>query len=274
MKEKFVLDFVIIGAQKCGTSALADYLSRHPEVNFCKTKEPSFFSHKYKDQNDLEKYYSYFDLKTTGIKGEASTSYSNPVYLPNTAEKLKHNFPKLKIIFVVRNPIRRIESHINHAKLNNREVSLNNQPKFVERSMYGHVLYDYSNYFSLDQILILKFEDLVNNRNLNKVSEFLNISFIDNVKIKEINKTNLRFHNLRIWNYYKKHWSLFQLFKVPKSFKLMFKQALNKLLSKQMVKTEYYKLNSDEENNIISELKDDSVIFEKITGIKYFELYK
>jgi hypothetical protein len=37
-------NFMIVGASKCGTTALADYLSQHPEVYFCPLKEPKFIS--------------------------------------------------------------------------------------------------------------------------------------------------------------------------------------------------------------------------------------
>lgn len=36
--------FFIVGAPKCGTTALYDYLSTHPQIYFPETKEPHFFS--------------------------------------------------------------------------------------------------------------------------------------------------------------------------------------------------------------------------------------
>jgi len=39
----FTPDFFIVGAPKCGTTALASVLSRHPDVRFCRYKEPHFF---------------------------------------------------------------------------------------------------------------------------------------------------------------------------------------------------------------------------------------
>ena len=37
-------NFLIIGAAKCGTTALYYYLKQHPEISFPKLKEPKFFS--------------------------------------------------------------------------------------------------------------------------------------------------------------------------------------------------------------------------------------
>lgn len=37
------VDFMIIGAQKCGTTTLFDILNNHPSVNGCRPKELHFF---------------------------------------------------------------------------------------------------------------------------------------------------------------------------------------------------------------------------------------
>ena len=40
----FKVNFMLIGAMKCGTSTLAQILKNHPEIGFCREKEPQFFS--------------------------------------------------------------------------------------------------------------------------------------------------------------------------------------------------------------------------------------
>ena len=37
------VNFMIIGAMKCGTTTLVAILQDHPEIGFCKIKEPQFF---------------------------------------------------------------------------------------------------------------------------------------------------------------------------------------------------------------------------------------
>ena len=37
-------NFLIIGASKCGTTALYYYLNQHPEISFSDLKEPKYFS--------------------------------------------------------------------------------------------------------------------------------------------------------------------------------------------------------------------------------------
>ena len=40
-------DFYIIGTQKGGTSSLYDYLTEHPSIESCYSKEPSYFDRYY-----------------------------------------------------------------------------------------------------------------------------------------------------------------------------------------------------------------------------------
>ena len=37
-------DFIIIGANKAGTTSIANYLAQHPEIKISTVKEPMFFS--------------------------------------------------------------------------------------------------------------------------------------------------------------------------------------------------------------------------------------
>ena len=37
-------DFFIVGAPKCGTTAISEYLRTHPRIFMCKPKEPHYFA--------------------------------------------------------------------------------------------------------------------------------------------------------------------------------------------------------------------------------------
>lgn len=103
--------FFIIGAPKCGTSALAQYLSEHPRVFFCAPKEPFFWAidhpraRSINDLNSLEDYLRLFAAADPGRHsaiGEGSTTYMQS----HTAigEILKFR-PDAKFIVMLRNPI-------------------------------------------------------------------------------------------------------------------------------------------------------------------------
>jgi hypothetical protein len=107
-------DFFIVGASKCGTSALSEYLTEHPNVCFARTKEPHFFSDDFPLQKvdaSLQDYwrrnFSYFDERKHRVIGEGSgTYYISDVAVPNI---LKQN-PAAKFIYMIRSPLEMIYS--------------------------------------------------------------------------------------------------------------------------------------------------------------------
>src|SRR5579859_7000316 len=50
------LDFIVIGAQKSGTTALFEYLRRHPELALPEAKEVPYFSHDANYRRDFDEY--------------------------------------------------------------------------------------------------------------------------------------------------------------------------------------------------------------------------
>ena len=70
-------NFLIVGAQKCGTTSLHDILSEHPQANMSNLKEINFFYSEDKYAKGLEHYKSYFkklDSKHR-VTGESSSGY-------------------------------------------------------------------------------------------------------------------------------------------------------------------------------------------------------
>lgn len=106
------VDFIILGAMKAGTSTLYEILKNHPEISFCKEKEPHFFSITTDWRNETEKYHKLFNKEKGKIYGEASTSYS---LYPECNLNIWHDIyaynKKMKFIYIVHNPIDRVVSH-------------------------------------------------------------------------------------------------------------------------------------------------------------------
>jgi hypothetical protein len=100
-------DFFIVGAPKCGTTALYSYLAGHPDIGMSKYKEPNFFAcdivgHQ-RNSATLAQYLSNFDRATGKSRiGEASTTYLASRRAPQ--EILDFN-PSAQIIIMVRNPM-------------------------------------------------------------------------------------------------------------------------------------------------------------------------
>lgn len=126
-EERELPDFIIIGAQKSGTTALYSYLAEHPLITFSWKKEPDFFSWNY--NKGLRWYQSFFPTKQDRrisedsyreryqaggyVKsGEASVSY---LHHPYAAQRIYENKPDTKIIAILRNPVERCYSSYWHS---------------------------------------------------------------------------------------------------------------------------------------------------------------
>ena len=114
-------DFIVIGAQKCGTTSLYNYLIQHPCVYPASTKEVGYFDryyHKslqwYRTQfpSFLKKYYKKIIRREDFITGEASTGY---ILNPHALERIAKTVPQAKLILMLRNPVDRAYSHYQHS---------------------------------------------------------------------------------------------------------------------------------------------------------------
>lgn len=99
-------DFVIIGAQKAGTTTLFDMLAEHPEVSLSTVKEVHFFDLNF--HRGEEWYRRHFDRH---IAGEASPYY---IFHPLVHDRMKALIPNAKAIVILRDPIDRALSHYFH----------------------------------------------------------------------------------------------------------------------------------------------------------------
>lgn len=105
-----VVDFMIIGVQKGGTTALAQFLGQHPQIGMARPKEVHLF-----DAEDYapdappaaidERYRGHFaHCPDARLRGEATPIY---LFLPEVAAQLKRYNPALKLIVLLRDPVQR-----------------------------------------------------------------------------------------------------------------------------------------------------------------------
>ncbi|MEO7573467.1 MAG: sulfotransferase [Acidimicrobiales bacterium] len=112
-------DFVIIGAQRGGTTSLYNYLADHPSVGRALTKELRFFDVGY--EQGPAWYRSRFPTSANlavrarrhgaGIAGEASPDY---LFYPLAPRRLSAVVPNAKLIVLLRDPVERAWSHWCH----------------------------------------------------------------------------------------------------------------------------------------------------------------
>ena len=103
--------FMIPGAQKCGTTALAVFLQRHPSLELSATKEPDFFSREARYGGlGLDHYRAEFRRRRPlrrAVFFEASVSYLPHPLVP---ERLVRFDPELRFVVMVREPASRAYS--------------------------------------------------------------------------------------------------------------------------------------------------------------------
>jgi hypothetical protein len=181
-------DFLILGAQKAGTTALYAYLRRHPKITGPSWKEVSYFDRHYARGSDW--YRGNFPnlLRTRGeLVGEASPSY---LFHPLAPQRVKELVPDARLVVLVRNPIDRALSHYHHElalgreslsfedalaaeerRLEGEEDRLRADPRYFSsewwshtykaRGRYGEQLERWLQVFPREQLLALPSEDLL-----------------------------------------------------------------------------------------------------------------
>ena len=180
-------NLVIIGAMKCGTTSLHNYLKLHPQIYMAPAKELDFFIKKRPFyQKGLSWYESNFDqaqAKGKDVIGEASPNYTKCHAFPGVPECMHAVIPNAKLIYILRDPVKRAVSHYLHqyiARYEHREVNealqdLDNH--YVKSSQYGLQLEQFLPYYDLENILVITLEDLSCNRtaSLKRVFKFLDV---------------------------------------------------------------------------------------------------
>lgn len=159
-------DFLIIGAMKCGTTTLQAQLADQQGVFMATPKEPNFFSDDPIYARGLDWYEDLFRDAPPGVlKGEASTHYTKLPTYPDCAARLAAALPDVRLIYLVRNPIVRMVSHVVHEwslrKLScSFEEAFVHHPEILVYSCYARQIAPYVAHYGPDRILVLSLEDL------------------------------------------------------------------------------------------------------------------
>lgn len=112
-------NFFIIGAPRCGTTALYTYLQDHPQVFMSTPKEPLYFASQRGTENDYLALFKDAPSGATAI-GEGSTNY---IFVPQALERVKTFAPAARILAVVRNPLDAVPSlHAHNLWTNTEDV--------------------------------------------------------------------------------------------------------------------------------------------------------
>ena len=173
------LSFLICGAQKSGTTALAAYLRQHPGIYLPERKELHFFDDETQawPEPDLNELHHHFkDSEAEQVWGEATPI---SLYWDSAAERIWRYNQKMRLIVILRNPIERAYSHwaMEHRRGNdplNFALALEQEEircrealplqhrvfSYVDRGYYSSQLRRLWRFFSREQVLVLRQEEL------------------------------------------------------------------------------------------------------------------
>ena len=209
-------DFIIIGAQKAGTTSLFYYLSQHPHLKPSFKKEVHYFDGGLNPDVETFKkgdlwYRAHFHLKGPGSNHKAFEASPSYIFNPNVPERISEYVPGVKLIALLRDPVERALSQYFHEKrlgfeylplmeaVINEEKRLNSVLEikdykseayihytYKKRGLYKEQLERYLKYFPSSHILTLKSNDLFKKpqATLAKVFDFLGVD--SDLKIKDI----------------------------------------------------------------------------------------
>ncbi len=204
------LAFMIAGAQKCGTTALVQFLDAHPEIGMSSLKEVHLFddpqySSDWSAEEIDERYRPHFaHCRFTGLAGETVLGEATPVYLflRGVPAELKRYNPELRLIVLVRDPVERAISHyymekgragerrplwqalllepirLRRSRDPRHPQSAHRVHSYRARGLYSRQLREVYRFFDKDHVLVLRTEDLLAHHDevLRRVFGFLQVS--------------------------------------------------------------------------------------------------
>lgn len=181
--------FLVIGAEKAGTTWIYNQLRRHPDVFMPSVKELHLFNRKGSnletsatlENKDLDWYEYHF----RSAENESAVGEATPMYLcdPSAPTQIYQQIPDVKLIACLRYPTDRAYSHYwmargkEHTNLDFEQVVRRRDARFIERGRYGQQLERYLSFFDRDQLLILIHEEVFSDpsQSLTRVCSFLGV---------------------------------------------------------------------------------------------------
>jgi len=189
-------NFLIVGAQRCGTTYLYGLLKQHPEIFLPDGKEVHFFDQKH--SNDIVTNFDKYNMLFKSVKKEIAIGEITPSYMyVKWVPKLIRSYNgKMKIIFLLRNPIDRSYSHYWFNISEGREFlsfkqALKKEPdriairhqdmliySYISRGFYIEQINRFLSYFPPEKMMFILSEEFFKNPkiHLKNICEFLRVS--------------------------------------------------------------------------------------------------
>jgi len=202
------LDFILLGAQKSGTTALYSFLQKHPDITMGDQQEMHFFDDEriFARPIDYDLLHNHFrGIRSFAVAGECTPSY---LYWKPAAERIGEYNADIKLLVLLRNPIDRAFAHWNMQRFKKREPldfldAIKEEPtriasplslaarrfSYIDRGFYSSQLKRYFSLFPRQQFKITKFEDFRSRplETINSIFSFLGVKPMKSIRSKDHN---------------------------------------------------------------------------------------
>jgi hypothetical protein len=182
-------NLVVIGAMKCGTSAVHRYLDLHPDIAMSQPKELNFFfgadgsspqpptGERLPDPSRWRHgnwhrgvgWYAAQFPADVAVRGESSPGYTSPSY-PDVAARMASVLPHVRLVYLVRDPIARAISQYQHHRADGAEqrpvaeALLDPRSQYIARGRYLERLRPFVERFPREQIAVFAQGELLADR--------------------------------------------------------------------------------------------------------------
>ena len=193
-------DFLIVGATKAGSTSVHRYLAAHPRAFMHPRKELRFFNDRFAWHRGPDWYRAQFAEAADALAvGEASNSYSRWPQHDHVPERIASLVPGMRLVYLVREPFARLESHYRWRLSTGYEVrppaeALRADPSYVTASLYGSQVARYRERFDASRMLVLRSEALFDDPepHLRRLCDHLRLPFDASVPFSHANPTTAR----------------------------------------------------------------------------------
>lgn len=210
-------DFIIIGAQKCGSTSLYKNLCRHPDIAKPLKKEPMYFDTMY--SLGALWYRSFFTTRRAQRGRLTFDGSVNALHHPRAPERVLKLVPDARFLLILRNPVDRAYSHYQMSVRNGWETlsfedaiereesrlradraKIAQNPRYfgfsfmhhsyLARGAYAQQLENWLQFFPRSRFMVIRTEDLQRRRmdTMNSVFDFLGLRRISDLKSRTKNR--------------------------------------------------------------------------------------
>lgn len=293
METSSLPNFLVIGAAKCGTTSLHSYLIRHPDVFMPKQKEIHFFlqdSEAWGTWNRGVDWYNSLFASAGDQKrrGEASPGYTVESQTEIAARKIRQVLGSPRLIYFVREPISRIQSHYLESYYgygSDSDVALDDiisnrgRPgkdhydsycDYVHTSMYHRQLERVLRHHELENVLVRAQEDFWQDRRkvMGEVFDFLDVdpTYAETLRNDDRNITAEKRKRVRDPMKWLRQFDWYP----PISDRLpeLVKRGYRRVTSVRVSNTELTHISDDNVDHLISVMQQDAENLYRLTGVR------